>query len=176
MEWHVRAFMKASLFWLGLGVALGVTMAAHPVWTIYRPAHAHLNLLGFVTMMIFGVAYHVVPRFTARPLHRRGLARAHWWISNAGLALLVTGFLCRPHDSAHALPILVLGGTLSAAGAYAFIFNIWITIGDAAELPKASLSRSPASMSVAVGSGDRSGPASPIRDRWRSAQPPADEA
>ena len=52
MEWFVKAFVKASLAWLALGVTLGVAMAAHPAWMVYRPAHAHMNLLGFVTMMI----------------------------------------------------------------------------------------------------------------------------
>ena len=56
MEWFVKAFVKASLVWLALGVTLGVAMAAYPAWIIYRPAHMHMVLLGFVTMMIFGVA------------------------------------------------------------------------------------------------------------------------
>ena len=64
MQWFVKAFLKASLVWLSLGVTLGVAMAAHPTWTVYRPAHVHMTALGFVTMMIYGVAYHVVPRFT----------------------------------------------------------------------------------------------------------------
>jgi len=61
MEWFVRAFLKASLAWLAMGVTLGVAMAAYPPWTVYRLAHVHMVLLGFVTMMIYGVAYHVIP-------------------------------------------------------------------------------------------------------------------
>ena len=55
MEWFVRWFIRASLVWLALGITLGLCMAAHPGWIIYRPAHVHMNLVGFVTMMIFGV-------------------------------------------------------------------------------------------------------------------------
>ncbi|HEU4829720.1 MAG TPA: hypothetical protein VFT04_11060 [Gemmatimonadales bacterium] len=75
MDRFVRAFLRASLAWLGLGVTLGVARAVHPAWIAYRPAHLHMNLLGFVTMMIFGVALHVIPQFTGRPLHTVGLAR-----------------------------------------------------------------------------------------------------
>lgn len=82
MEWFVRAFIKASLVWLGLGVTLGVAMAAQPAWGVYRPAHVHMNLLGFVTMMMYGVAYHVLPRFSGHPLYRRGLAGLHWTLAN----------------------------------------------------------------------------------------------
>jgi cbb3-type cytochrome oxidase subunit 1 len=128
MEWFVKAFVRASLAWLALGVTLGVAMATHPAWTVYRPAHLHMTLLGFVTMMIYGVAYHVIPRFTGHPLHSRRLAAWHWWASNAGLALMVGGFLLRPSVGASATPVLAAGGLLSALGAYAFAYGTWRTI------------------------------------------------
>ncbi|MBV9881032.1 MAG: cbb3-type cytochrome c oxidase subunit I [Gemmatirosa sp.] len=132
MEWFVKAFLKASLAWLALGVTLGVAMAAHPAWTVYRLAHVHMVLLGFVTMMIYGVAYHVIPRFAGQPLHRRGAAGAHWWTSNAGLALMALGFCVRVHAPALGTPLLAVGGTLSALGAYAFVYLIWRTLDGAA--------------------------------------------
>jgi cbb3-type cytochrome oxidase subunit 1 len=135
MEWFVRAFIKASLAWLGLGVTLGVAMAAQPAWIVYRPAHLHMTLLGFVTMMISGVAYHVLPRFSGHPLYRRGLAGLHWALANLGLATMVVGFGLRPHLGARAIPILTIGGVLSALGAYLFILNIWRTINGPAPRP-----------------------------------------
>jgi cbb3-type cytochrome oxidase subunit 1 len=128
MDWFVARFIKAALVWLGLGVTLGVAMAAHPLWIIYRPAHVHMNLLGFVTMMIYGVGYHVIPRFFGHPLHSRRLGGVHWWLSNAGLALMVVGFVMAPHLGARSIPVLTTGGTLSAVGAMAFIYNVWRTI------------------------------------------------
>ncbi|HEX6965048.1 MAG TPA: cbb3-type cytochrome c oxidase subunit I [Gemmatimonadaceae bacterium] len=128
MDSFVKAFLKASLAWLALGVTLGVGMAAHPAWLVYRPAHVHMNLLGFVTMMIYGVAYHVVPRFTGHPLHSRHIAVCQWWVSNAGLALMVSGFITRVHGFAFSTPMLAVGGTLAALGAYGFVYNVWRTI------------------------------------------------
>ena len=128
MEWFVRAFLKASLAWLALGVTLGVAMAAHPQWTVYLPAHMHMVQLGFVTMMIFGVAYHVIPRFTGYPLHNRRAAGAHWWVSNAGLALMVCGFVTRVARPGTGTVVLAAGGTLSAIGAYIFVYLIWRTV------------------------------------------------
>jgi len=127
MEWFVRRFIRASLVWLALGITLGLCMAAHPQWIIYRPAHVHMNLIGFVTMMIFGVAYHVVPRFTGNPLSSRTLPGYHWWISNLGLAAMVTGFALQPHAGTHAAGFLVGGGLLETIGAYLFVYNIWRT-------------------------------------------------
>lgn len=138
MDWFVKAFLKASLAWLALGVTLGVVIAAHPVWVVYRPAHLHLNMLGFVTMMIYGVAYHVIPRFTGHPLHSRRLAGWHWWLSNSGLLTLVVGFALQPHIGSAATPVLASGGLLSALGAYAFIYGMWRTIDGSAPAPQRS--------------------------------------
>jgi len=128
MEWFVKAFLKASISWLGIGVTLGVAMVIHPPWTAYRTAHIHMNLLGFVSMMIFGVAYHVIPRFTSHPLHSRRLGGAHWCVANLGLALLAAGFATGHGAATLRLIMLASGGSLSAIGAYAFIYNIWRTI------------------------------------------------
>ena len=128
MDPLVRRFIKMSLLWLGLGVSLGLVMAIVPAWTRYRTAHLHVNLLGFVAMMIFGVAYHVMPRFSGNPLHHRGLAVAHFWLANVGLSLLAAGFVAWTHVGAQAWPVLVAGGVGSVAGAYAFIYNIWRTL------------------------------------------------
>ena len=87
-----------------------------------------MNLLGFVTMMIYGVAYHVLPRFSGHPLHHRRLAGVHWVLANLGLATMVAGFGLQPHLGSQAIPILAAGGTLSALGAYLFILNMWRTI------------------------------------------------
>jgi len=132
MDWFARAFIQASLLWLALGVTVGVGMAVHPAWTIYRPVHMHMTLLGFVTMMIYGVGYHVLPRFSGSPLWSRRLAGIHVWASNAGLALMCIGFSLRVQTESSqttAGMILGAGGVLSAIGAYLFAFNLWRTIG-----------------------------------------------
>jgi cbb3-type cytochrome oxidase subunit 1 len=135
MDRPVIYFLKASLLWLGLGVSLGVAMAVHPAWVVYRPVHLHMLLLGFVTMMISGVAYHVFPRFAATPLHRPGLMAVHLGLANAGLTLVACGFVARAQAAALAPVLLGLGGTLSAAGAYMLAWNLWRTLDKAAIPP-----------------------------------------
>jgi cbb3-type cytochrome oxidase subunit 1 len=128
MLWFSTAFLKASLAWLGLGVTLGVAMAAYPAWSIYRAAHLHMLVLGFVAMMIFGVAYHVVPRFTSHPLHSPRAAGVQWWAANLGLIGMVVGFAVRANGSTWGTTVLASGGLLSAISAYLFIWNTWRTI------------------------------------------------
>lgn|SRR5512147_298745 len=128
MDWFAKGFLKASLSWLGLGVTLGLLMALRPTMIIYRPAHMHMNLLGFVTMMIYGIAYHVLPRFTGNPLHSRTIAGVHFWVSNVGLLLMVAGWIVRPWNEAAGWSTLGTGAVLSALGAYLFIYNLWRTL------------------------------------------------
>ena len=45
-----------------MGILLGLAMAVRPGWVICRPAHAHMNVVGFLTMMVFGVGYQLLPR------------------------------------------------------------------------------------------------------------------
>jgi cytochrome c oxidase cbb3-type subunit 1 len=128
MSPFIKWFMKSSLFWLGSGVTLGVVMAVEPRFMVYRPAHVHMNLLGFVTMMIFAVGYHVLPRIAGAPLCWAWLGPIHWWLANTGLAMMVTGFFVIPSNAVVGRWILAPGGTLAAAGAFCFIVNIWRTI------------------------------------------------
>ena len=128
MDWFSKAFVKSALVWLGLGVTLGVTMAVHPATAVYRTAHLHMNLLGFVSMMIYGVSYHVMPRFTGNAIHNVRLAVAQLWLANAGLALLVAGFGVRAQGGRASIYLLAIGGVLGAVAAYVFIYNIWRTL------------------------------------------------
>lgn len=128
MDWFAKAFIKTALLWLGLGVTLGVIMAVVPAASVYRTAHLHMNLLGFVSMMIYGVAYHVIPRFTGNAIHNRTIAAVQFWLANTGLTLLVTGLALRSHASVNARLALIVGGLAAGTAAYLFIYNLWRTL------------------------------------------------
>jgi cbb3-type cytochrome oxidase subunit 1 len=131
MEWLVKAFIRASLVWFALGIMTGLAMAIQPAWVIYRPAHAHMVVAGFVTMMVFGVGYQLLPRLFGFPLHSRRLAIGHWWLSNIGLGGMVTGFFATPHVGRGAAWVTGLGGICFTAGALAFVYNMWRTFDKA---------------------------------------------
>lgn len=129
MESFVRSFIRASLVWFSVGIVLGLGMAWWPAeHLVYQPAHAHAHLLGFVSMMIFGVAYHVIPRFAGSSLTSRRLAVAHLWLANLGLGGMVGGWILRGWLG-RGTTLLAVGGALTAAGAFCFIYNIWTTLG-----------------------------------------------
>ena len=129
MERSVELFLKAGLVWLVLGVTLGLCMALHPPLLAWRTAHIHMLLVGFVTGMIFGVGYHVFPRFAGRPLRHPRLVLPHWWLGNGGVGGLAAGFILRAEGVAWSASLLAAGGAAAALGAYLFACNIWRTIG-----------------------------------------------
>ncbi|HKJ88590.1 MAG TPA: hypothetical protein VKA48_08795 [Gammaproteobacteria bacterium] len=115
-----RWFIVCSLFYAVLGGGLGVYQAFFPgtLPGIPARAHAHIMLLGFVGMMIYGVALHTLPRFANRPLYSERLANLQLWTANAGLILLVVGWL------GYWRGVLFAGGVLAWAAMAAFAYNI----------------------------------------------------
>ena len=47
--------------------------------------HSHLNMLGWVSMMIYGVGYHILPRFMGRPLYSNKIGEAQFYLANISL-------------------------------------------------------------------------------------------
>jgi len=119
-----RWFIAAALAYALLGGLVGVAWLAWPglLPGLALRAHAHLMLVGFVGMMIFGIALHVLPRFTGRNLYSDRLADAHFVLVNAGLPVMALGWL-------FALPAAArTGGALLWAGFLAFAINVIGTV------------------------------------------------
>jgi cytochrome c oxidase cbb3-type subunit 1 len=139
VESFVRNFIRMSLVWFSIGLLIGFSMVFWPSHIVYRPAHVHALLLGFLSMMIFGVSYHVLPRFTGRPLHSRSLARVHFWSANIGLVLLAGGFILRVHLPSVGSAFLSAGALTSTLGGGLYVYNAWRTLGPAPPQPGAPI-------------------------------------
>lgn len=78
-----RGFMVTGPIYLAVGIVFGAYMGATNDQT-FLPVHAHLNLLGFTLMMIFGITYHLLPEAGGSVL-----ARVHFWLHQAGTLVLL---------------------------------------------------------------------------------------
>ncbi len=132
MDWYIKAFIRASLLWFAAGILLGIGMAIYPSWLVYRPAHAHMNVAGFLTMLVFGVGYQLLPRLFGHPLYSARLAIVHLYLANIGLLGLVGGFIWETRSVTSGHLLLVSGGVLFAVGVGCWIWNLWRTF-DAAD-------------------------------------------
>jgi hypothetical protein len=94
MEIWAKRFTKMALIYLVLGVVMGMVIGSQPEWSQrLRFVHIHLNLLGFMTMFISGVAYHVLPRFNSRPVPWPAGVKYHFILHNVGLLGMATTHL-----------------------------------------------------------------------------------
>lgn len=123
-------FIISSLSYLCLGVTIGVVLTVHPdLIGFFLPMHAHANLLGWVSMMIFAVAYHVLPRFSGRPLYSETLGNLHLVLSNIGLlGLIIVWPLLRVYGTITLQAIHIVAALFYAVGAFLFVFNIGKTV------------------------------------------------
>jgi hypothetical protein len=73
-------FLRLGVLSALVGMTLGVWMGANQDFVL-RPVHAHINLIGFASMMLFGLFYRVFP------------AAGVGWLPKAHFVLSVLGFL-----------------------------------------------------------------------------------
>ncbi|WP_424927590.1 hypothetical protein [Amaricoccus tamworthensis] len=79
-----RFFATSAVFAL-IGMIWGIQMSISHNHTL-SPAHAHLNLIGFVIMAVYGVYYALTPA--------AGASRAagiHYWLTFAAVVVMTPG-------------------------------------------------------------------------------------
>jgi hypothetical protein len=109
---------------LCLPLALLLLLLTHLVWvgSTWWLAAEHLATLGWMMLMIGGVAYHILPRFSGQPTRGPDWARAHLLCHAAALALMVAalGFGWTQ--------LFVLGGSLMALALGLFAWTLWPSV------------------------------------------------
>lgn len=77
-----RNFLLVGSAFLIVGILIGMYMGGSGDHSL-APAHAHINLLGFVLSSIFALTYRAWPAMGAG-----SLARIHFWLHFAGALLI----------------------------------------------------------------------------------------
>jgi hypothetical protein len=117
--------IKAAFVCLALGLILGVSFAARrALGATLRPLHAELNLWGWSTLLIYGFAYHMLPRFAGRPLARPRLAAAQSLLAIGGVALAAVGWTAGAADLPYALVVSAVGAVAQLIAALLFSWQI----------------------------------------------------
>lgn len=129
----VRRYIKTSFAFLVAGLLLGgfilIAEFVGGAWPprLYVTAHVHLLLVGFVLMMVMGVATWMFPR-PARDdaRYRPELAETVYWVMTIATALRAAAEMAAGTGSAPVLRLLiVLGGLGQLLGAVLFVVNMW---------------------------------------------------
>jgi uncharacterized membrane protein YobD (UPF0266 family) len=114
-------FAWASLVYLVIGSTMGAIMLLTS--DSIKSAHAHVLLLGFVAMMIFGVGYHLLPVFAGTDLYSLRLAQIQFWMQNIGLIGLAFTMPNRYASNDYLMGTFFFAG-LSLLAIYIFVYNM----------------------------------------------------
>jgi cbb3-type cytochrome oxidase subunit 1 len=129
----VRRYIKTSFVFLLWGLLLGGwIIVAEFVAGRYPPrlfitAHVHLLLVGFMLMMVMGVATWMFPR-PARDdtAYRPLLAEVVYWVMTMATALRALAEMLEGLFPSGALRLLIaVGGLGQVLGALLFVVNMW---------------------------------------------------
>jgi len=111
-------FIQIAVIYLVLGAMLGLAMGISGKFTL-APVHAHIALVGWLSMAMAGVIYHLHPAAS-----QTRLATAHFWLHNIGLPIFMVGLAFLLTGSAGAVPVVGLGASLVLVGLVSFAANV----------------------------------------------------
>ena len=132
----IKSLFRISVSLGLIGIILGIVMGIRQDFVL-MPAHAHLNLLGFVTMFLSALYYRIVPEAAAS-----GLARYQAIVSVAGAVVFPIGIACvllGGHDRFE--PVVIAGALTVLLGMALFAVIVFRTCGQERAMPAAAEAR-----------------------------------
>ncbi len=117
-------FITMAIIYAVLGMALGLIMGIIQDIS-HTPVHAHINLVGWASMALFGLIYRAYPDLAASPL-----ARLHFIAMTIGTPIMLAGI---PLSHAGVTNVPVVAGSIAVFTAtIVFLVNFVKNSGKAA--------------------------------------------
>lgn len=110
-SWFITVAVLIALFGMCFGIAMGVAGNFE-----FADVHAHANLVGWVTLTLFGLTYRAYPNMKASRL-----TAVHFWVAVVGVAAFLPGIFIAIRWGNVALA--VLGAVLTLASMLLFLVN-----------------------------------------------------
>ena len=128
-----QLFFKTAIVFLIVGIAVGFQMAISADHSVF-PAHAHINLLGWVTSAIFGGYYALNPAKA-----QQKLAMVHYGVYTVGLVVMSPALYLMLRGNPSLEPLVIVGSLIVAAGVLIFAFMVFSSETARAPVPQASV-------------------------------------
>ena len=128
-KWSLRLIRISAIFGL-IGTVLGSHMAGSGSYA-FRPIHAHILLVGWLSMFAWGVFYHIYK------VRAKKLISVHGWTAIIGAIGLTSGMwlqFMQPFDINETLSLIlyIVGGTILLISFALFVLVTFLTekVGD----------------------------------------------
>ncbi|MGE5807957.1 MAG: hypothetical protein ACM32I_02405 [Nitrospirota bacterium] len=136
MDRYVKGFIVMSIVYLGVAALLGIIMLGNQNVMALKFVHSHLNMLGWVSMMIYGVGYHILPRFMGRPVYSNKVGEAQFYLGNISLITLLSFYTLNVYNPSDMYRMLtVASGAVQALTIFLFFYNMLMTLMTKVEQP-----------------------------------------
>lgn len=112
-------YFKTAIIFLIIGIGMGLNMAISEDHSVIG-AHAHCNLLGWVTMALFG-GYHAL---NPRKAERR-IAMIQYCVYTTGVALMVPSLYLMLLGNMAMEPVVAIASIITLIGVLMFAFIIF---------------------------------------------------
>jgi cbb3-type cytochrome oxidase subunit 1 len=117
--------LKIAAVYFVIAVAMGIGMGILQNFAVSSD-HAHLNLLGWVSLALIGLIYRAYPQ-----AGNTRLARLHFWLHNIGLLLMQGSLFIMLTTGNHGLVIgAIIGSLLIGIGVVLFAVNLFQQVGN----------------------------------------------
>ncbi len=130
MDRFARNFIIMSIVYLAIASVIGIAMILDPELLTLKFVHSHFMLLGWVSMMIYGVGYHILPRFAGKLLRSKTAAEVQFWLSNVGLLGLTIFYTLGIYDpgTESYRTLTVVSGFVETVSIFLFFYNMLTTL------------------------------------------------
>jgi hypothetical protein len=114
-----QVYFKTAIVFLILGIMMGLQMAISGDHSIVA-AHAHANLLGWVTMALFGTWFAFMPGQA-----QSRVAKVQYGIYTAGVVIMTPSLYFMLRGNPAFEPLVVAGSLMAFAGVLLFAFMVF---------------------------------------------------
>jgi cbb3-type cytochrome oxidase subunit 1 len=114
-----RWFLRIAVIYALVAMLLGITMGMREDFT-QAPTHAHLNLVGWVSMALYALVYRQYPEAA-----KSRLALLHFWVANIGAVLLAVGIYTQMAGMPSLVFIVISGSFITILGMLIFAVIIY---------------------------------------------------
>ena len=122
-----RTWFRLAAVYFAIGVVLGVAMGASGDHSLFA-VHAHINLLGWVSMALFGLIGTVNPSIT-----EGRVAAAQFWAFNVGVPVMLGALTLRLKGFPSVEPLIAVASILIGCSVLLFAWQVFSRIGVTAE-------------------------------------------
>lgn len=113
-------FFKVAAVYFVIAIILGIVMGIRHDFSL-ASVHAHLNLLGWVSMALFGTIYHLYPAAGSSKL-----ATIHFWLHNLGVPVMQGGItLVMLTGNGVFTALAIIGSLVVVLGGILFAVNVF---------------------------------------------------